>query len=97
MEATATLNRRQRRSAMKNSKNSHNNRKNNQRSIQIVYSEKPKVFIGKYITDHMLEKAIHAGMTKKQALEAYGKNRYRVNPSAKALKIITHKLYIKQY
>lgn len=34
MEATATLNRRQRRQAMKNSKNSHNNRRNDQKRVQ---------------------------------------------------------------
>ena len=49
MEATATLNRRQRRQAMKNSK-SPNNRKNNQRTIQVVWSEPKKILVGSYTT-----------------------------------------------
>ena len=97
MEATATLNRRQRRQTMRNSNKSHNNRKNEQKSVQVIYSEPKKVLIGRYITDHMLEKAIRMGMTKKKALEVYGKNRYKVNPNAKAVKIIIHKLQQIQY
>ena len=97
MEATATLNRRQRRQAMKNSKNSHKNRKNDQRTIQVVWSEPKMILVGRYITDHMLEKAIRSGMTKKKALEVYGKNRYRANSNAIAVKIITHKLQQIQY
>ena len=97
MEAMATLNRRQRRQAMRNSKNSHNNRKNEQKSVQVIYSEPKKVLVGRYITDHMLEKAIRAGLTKKKALELYGKNRYRINTNAVPVKIITHKAYRLQY
>ena len=93
MEATATLNRRARRQAMKNSKYSHNNRKNDQKTIQIIWSEPKKILVSRYITDHMLEKCIYAGMTKKKALEIYGKNRYRINPNAVAIRIITHKVY----
>lgn len=49
MEATATLNRRQRRQAMRNSK-SPNNRKNNQRAIQVVWSEPKKILVSSYTT-----------------------------------------------
>ena len=80
MEATATLNRRQRRQTMKNSKNSHNNRKNDQKSVQVIYSEPKMIMVGSYITK--------SGQVK---------NRYRVNPSAVAVKIITHKVYHVQY
>jgi hypothetical protein len=76
MEATATLNRHQRRQAMKNSRYSHNNRKNNQRTIQIIWSEPRKIMIGSYTTK--------SGQVK---------NRYRINPSAKVIKIITHKIF----
>lgn len=80
MEATATLNRRQRRQAMKNSRNSHNNRKNNQKIIQIIWSEPKMIMVGSYTTK--------SGQVK---------NRYKVNPNAKAVKIITHKVYHMQY
>ena len=79
MEATATLNRRQRRQAMRNSK-SPNNRKNNQRAIQVIWSEPRRILIGSYTTK--------SGQVK---------NRYRINPNAKALKIVVYKLYRIQY
>ena len=79
MEASATLNRRQRRQAMRNSK-SPNNRKNNQRAIQVIWSEPRRILIGSYTTK--------SGQVK---------NRYRINPNAKALKIVVHKLYRTQY
>ena len=79
MEATATLNRRQRRQAMRNSK-SPNNHKNNQRVIQIIWSEPRRTLIGSYTTK--------SGQVK---------NRYRINPNAKALKIVVRKLYRTQY
>ena len=79
MEATATLNRRQRRQAMRNSK-SPNNRKNNQRAIQVIWSEPRRILIGSYTTK--------SGQVK---------NRYKVNPNAKAVKIIIHKLQQIQY
>ncbi len=79
MEATATLNRRQRRQAMRNSK-SPNNRKNNQRTIQVIWSEPRRILIGSYTTK--------SGQVK---------NRYRINPNAKALKIVVHKLHRTQY
>lgn len=97
MEAQATLNRRQRRQAMKNSNKSHNNRKNEQKIVQLIYSEPLKVLVGRYITDHMLEKAIRSGMTKKKALATYGKNRYRINPNAKITKVITQKIILVEY
>ena len=57
---------------------------------QVVYSEPRRIFKERYITDHMLEKAIRMGMSKKKALEVYGKNRYIDNPNAKPVKTITH-------
>lgn len=80
MEATATLNRRQRRQAMRNSKKSHNNRKNNQKIVQVIWSEPKMILVGSYTTK--------SGQVK---------NRYRINPNAKAIKIITHKVYYINY
>ena len=59
---------------------------------QVVYSEPQRILKERYITDHMLEKAIKMGMSKKKALEVYGKNRYIDNPNAKPVKTITHVL-----
>lgn len=90
MDTSVTVNRRTRRWAL-NMPRKHNNRKpNNARRVQLVYDEPVKIFIERYITDHMLEKAIRQGLSKKRALEVYGKNRYRKNPFAKVSKIIIH-------
>ena len=79
MEATATLNRRQRRISMNLLRN-HNNRKNDQRTIQVIWSEPKRILVGSYTTK--------SGQVK---------NRYKVNPNAKAVKIIIHKLQQIQY
>lgn len=79
MEATATLNRRKRRISMNLPRN-HNNRKNDQRTIQVIWSEPKRVLVGSYTTK--------SGQVK---------NRYKVNPNAKAVKIIIHKLQQIQY
>ena len=90
MEAMATVNRRQRRLAL-NMPRKHNNRaSNNTRRVQVIYDEPVKIFVERYITDHMLEKSIRLGLSKKAALELYGKNSYRKNPNAKVSKIIIH-------
>ena len=49
MEATATLNRRQRRISMNLPRN-HNNRKNDQRTIQVIWSEPKRILVGSYTT-----------------------------------------------
>ena len=79
MEATATLNRRQRRISMNLPRN-HNSRKNDQRTIQVIWSEPKRILVGSYTTK--------SGQVK---------NRYKVNPNAKAVKIIIHKLQQIQY
>lgn len=90
MEALAPVNRRQRRQAL-NMPRMHNNRKiGRSRKIQLIYNEPQKLLLERYITDHMLEKAVRLGYSKKKALEIYGKNRYRSNPDAKVAKIIVH-------
>lgn len=57
---------------------------------QIIYSEPRRIFKERYITDHMLEKAIRQGLSKKEALDKYGKNRYVNNPNAVPVKTIIH-------
>lgn len=90
MDTQVTVNRRDRRSAL-NMPRMHNNRKiGRSRKVQLIYNEPQKLLLERYITDHMLEKAIHLGYSKKKALELYGKNRYRNNPDAKVAKIIVH-------
>ena len=92
MNSTEGLNRRQRRWAL-NMPRKHNNRKSgDSRRVQLIYDEPVKVFVERYITDHMLEKAIGMGLSKKAALAKYGKNRYRNNPNAKVSRIIIHKI-----
>ena len=49
MEATATLNRQQRRISMNLPRN-HNNRKFNKKNAQIIWSEPKKILIGSYTT-----------------------------------------------
>ena len=90
------LNRRQRRS-LANGTRRHNNRKNEQSSIQIIWSEKRLILKEKYLTNKgkLLLKA--GVITKKDAWNRYGKNRYNVNPNAIAIKVITHKVYHIRY
>lgn len=58
---------------------------------QHLLSEKGKTFVGRYITPHMLEKATKLeGLSKEEALEKYGKNRYRPNPNAKVIGVLNH-------
>lgn len=71
-----------------------NNRISGGYYVQPVYSSKDpnKIFIGRYITKHMADKCEAMGLSKKEALEQYGKNRYIFNPNAKPVKFIKHKL-----
>ena len=92
MEALAPVNRRDRRQVL-NMPRKHNNRKSgDSRRVQLIYDEPVKVLVERYITDHILEKAIGMGLSKKAALAKYGKNRYRNNPNAKVSRIIIHKI-----
>ena len=96
MEATATLNRRQRRISMNLPRN-HNNRKNDQRTIQVIWSEPKRILVGRYLSKSARKRAELEHLSVDSALELYGKNRYKVNPNAKAVKIIIHKLQQIQY
>ena len=89
-----TLNRRKRRELQHYSPVKRNNRKSGGSYIQAVYSkENPrKIFLGRYITEHMLAKATEEGLTTREALVKYGKNRYKINLEAKPVKFIKHRL-----
>jgi hypothetical protein len=68
-----------------------NNRKTTRgRKKQVVYSEPQRIFKERYITDHCLERGIREGLSRKQALDTYGKNRYITNPNAVPIKTIYH-------
>lgn len=71
-----------------------NNRISGGYYVQPVYSSKDphRIFIGRYITQHMSDKCAAMGLSKKEALAKYGKNRYIINPTAKPVKFIKHKL-----
>lgn len=59
---------------------------------QIVYSQPRKVLIGKYISAKGLRLIQEGVLTKEQADKKYGRNRYGINPDAKPIRTITHKL-----
>ena len=61
--------------------------------LQEVYDKPQRILKERYITDHILEKAIRMGLSKKEALAKYGKNRYEVNLEAKVIKVIQHKRF----
>jgi len=73
--------------------NRHTRKSGRKRSVQIIYSEPQWILKERYITDHMLEKAIRLGLSKKEALAKYGKNRYQLNPNAKPIKTVIHLKY----
>jgi hypothetical protein len=70
MEATTTLNRRQRRLSL-NKLRKKNNHKVGGKKVQPIWSEPHKILIGSYTTK--------SGQVK---------NRYKINPNAKIVKII---------
>lgn len=70
-----------------------NNRKTTKgrNRIQVIYSEPRRVFIERYLTpkgERLLKQGV---LTKKEADEKYGKNRYRINTEAHPVKLIKHK------
>ena len=90
------LNRLQRRHPEKDARK-NNNRKNDQSSCQIIWSEPKYIMIGKYLTAKGLLLLKQKSITKEEAWFRYGKNRYKVNPNAKMVKVITHKVYHTNY
>ena len=90
------LNRRTRRSLEKGIRR-HNNRKNEQSSCQIIWSEPRFTKVGTYLTDKGLYLKKQGVITTEEAWARYGKTRYQFNPNAKAIKVITHRIYHTQY
>ena len=62
-------------------------------SFQEVYSEPQYILKERYLTPHMLSISAEEGLSHKQALTKYGKNRYAINPNAVVMKTIKHILY----
>ena len=59
-------------------------------TIQVVYSEKRKIFVKKYLTKKGKEMMAINKLSEEEALKLYGKNRYRINRNAIAIKVIAH-------
>jgi hypothetical protein len=80
---------------MAKNRKSYSGRVNNRKSTdgrihQIIYSEKKKVFVGMYLTPKG-QKLLDEGKISKSVAEAkYGKKKYRINPNAIPVKIISH-------
>ena len=68
-----------------------NNRKTTRgRKKQIIYSEPRKIFVEQYLAPKGEKLLLSGKITKKEAWEKYGKNRYKINPSATPIKTINH-------
>ena len=69
----------------------HLSRRNKvKKNVQIVYSEKRKVFVKRYLSPKGKRLVNEGKLTVKEADEKYGKNKYRINENAKPIKQITH-------
>lgn len=65
-------------------------RSTNGRRTQVVYSEPLRLKIGSYVSPKG-EKLLQLGLiTKKEAEQIYGKNRYCINPNAHIVKFVKH-------
>lgn len=60
---------------------------------QIVYDRPRKVFKEKYLTKKGKRLLMNKEITKKEAWEKYGKNRYTIDPEAKPIRVITHRRF----
>ena len=70
-----------------------NNRKTtNGRRNQVVYSEPQKLFVEKYLSPKGKRLLMNKEITKTEAWLKYGKNRYRINPNARPVKVIKHNI-----
>ena len=71
-----------------------NNRKNKVRidgkRIQIVYSKPQRILKENYLTPKGKRLLDNGEITKEEAWEKYGKNRYEDNPNAKPIGTIIH-------
>ena len=87
------LNRQKRRNFGKYKKT--NNRGNGQTRAQIVWSEPRRILVGRYLTKKGMALVASGIITHEFAMTKYGKNRYKINPAAKPVKIIFHRnIYI---
>ncbi len=59
-------------------------------NLQIIYSERRKLFTKRYLTKKGLRLVANKSLTEKEADIKYGKNRYCTNENAKPVKTISH-------
>ncbi len=73
-------------------KSNRTNRNRSNKRIQVIYSEPKKIFKERYLSPKgkMLLKT--GQITKEEAWNWYGKNRYTSNPNAKPVGSITHNI-----
>ena len=81
--------------AMAKNRKSLSGRVNNRKSTtgriqQTVYSEKRKIFVGMYLTPKGQYLLDNGKISKQEAERKYGKKKYRINPNAMPVKVITH-------
>ena len=57
---------------------------------QVIYSEPRKLFKERYLTSKGAKLLLLKQISKEEAWKKYGKNRYRINPNAKTIKVINH-------
>ena len=64
--------------------------------MQMVLNKPLKTFKEKYISPKGLKLFVQGVITRKEAWEKYGKNRYTINPNAKIIKGIKHNIHQKR-
>lgn len=70
-----------------------NNRKTTKGRIkrqQTIYSEPKRIFVEKYLTPKGKKLLANKEISKEDAWEKYGKNRYKDNPNAVPIGTVTH-------
>ncbi len=60
------------------------------KNVQIVYSEKRKVFVKRYLSPKGQRLVDEFALTEERADRRYGKNKYRINENAKPIGKIIH-------
>ncbi len=62
---------------------------------QIIYSEPRRLFVKRYLTAKGVREVNAGYITPEEADRKYGKNRYRLNPNARPIRKIFHKVEAK--
>jgi hypothetical protein len=67
-------------------------RNRSKKNVQKIWSEPRKVFIERYLSPKGVKLLAKKEISKEEAWEKYGKNRYKINRNAKLLYTIVHEL-----